>query len=267
MIHPDVMGHIPDTDWFEEDTVVEMLERYNTLFIKPNKGRIGIGVMRLRKLNDGKFELHYLDQAVVVDSVEEALQAVKEKMNPKKKYLVQQGIDLATVLDRPFDFRVVMHKMNGEWQKSAWCVKISPPKLVVTNNARGGVILTVDQALQLNKHLFNYKEKIEELSEVCFKICKVYDLHFSFASIGLDMAIDKNGHIWFIEANTSPDHRMFLKLGDPRIYKKLKRLDRKILAKNRQLRAEQNRVSSNENDSTEYINLDAVESSENLIQQ
>ena len=34
------------------------------------------------------------------------------------------------------------------------------------------------------------------------KYVRSYDSHFSFCIIGLDMAIDKNGHIWFIEANT-----------------------------------------------------------------
>ena len=42
------------------------------------------------------------------------------------------------------------------------------------------------------------------------------------------MAIDKNGHIWFIEANTRPDHSMFRKLGDPLIYRRLRNKDRQI---------------------------------------
>lgn len=239
MLHPDVMAYIPETSWYSEEAVVNMLERYSTLFIKPNKGRIGIGVMRLRKHSGQEFEVHYLEKATVVPSLKEALQVVEQNMNPKKKYLVQQGIDLATVLDRPFDMRVVMHKVDGEWSRSAWCAKVSPPKLVVTNNARGGVILTVEQALEQNKGLFDPKATIARIEEICYQICKVYDLHFSFAIIGLDMAVDKNGQIWFIEANTQPDHRMFMKLGDPRIYKRLKRKDRRIKRKSRRLIAEQ----------------------------
>lgn len=262
MLHPDTMEYIPDTDWYSEDALVKMLERHSTLFIKPNKGRIGIGVMRLRKLDRRNYELHYQDQSTVVHSVEEALQSIREKLNPKKKYIVQQGIDLATVLDRPFDFRVVMHKTNGEWQRTAWCVKISPPQLIVTNHARGGVIITVDQALKLNKHLFNYKQIMDQISEICFTICKVYDLHFSFCILGLDMAVDKNGHIWFIEANTSPDHTMFSKLGNSHTYKKLKKLDRKIRAESRRLKEELSNTSIIES-ATESNSLETTDSSEN----
>ncbi len=239
MIHPNTMAYIPDTEWYSEDAAEKLLERYGTVFVKPNKGRIGIGVMRLRHLERGKYEVHYQDQAEVLNSLDAALSRIHENMNPKKRYLVQQGIDLASVLDRPFDLRVVMHKVDGKWQRSAWCVKISPPKLIVTNHARGGVILTVDQAFKQNKHIFNPEEMKQRLEAVCHTICDVFDLHYSFAIIGLDMAVDKNGQIWFIEANTSPDHTMFSKLGDSRIYKRLRKLDRRIRANSRRLLKEQ----------------------------
>lgn len=228
MIEPSVMDNIPDIDWFSNENVIKMLKRYPTLFIKPNKGRIGNGVMRLRNLGSGEYEIHDQDQATVVHSVDDALRVIHKRMALNKAYLVQQGIDLATVLDRPFDLRVVMHKVDGKWKQSAWCAKISPPKWVVTNHAKGGVILTIGQALKLNKHLFDKKKTMDQISDICMRICKVFDRHFTFGIIGLDMAVDKSGHIWFIEANTSPVHKMFKQLGDPRIYKKLKRLDRKV---------------------------------------
>jgi hypothetical protein len=225
---PEVKDYVPMTDWFTEQKAKEMIKTYPSLFIKPNKGRIGIGVMRLRRIGNSQYELHYQDKAETYETIDQALAALKTKLIPSKKYLIQQGIDLATVLERPFDFRVVMHKFNGKWEKSAWCAKISPPKLIVTNHAKGGIIISAEQALAANKSNFNYKKAVNELNEICYKICSVFDSHFSFCKVGLDMAIDNNGHIWFIEANTSPDQAMFRKLGDPRIYNEIKSKDLQI---------------------------------------
>lgn len=231
--HPDVKNHVPVTEWFTEQRVISMIDTYPTLFIKPNKGRIGTGIVRLRKIDGPFYEVHYHNQAEKYETIEQALIAVKEKMIPGKRYLIQQGIELATVLDRPFDFRIIMHKMNGRWEKSAWCAKISPPWMIVTNHARGGIIISAEQALAVNKHLFDYKKALTELTDVCSKICAIFDDHFSFYTLGIDMAIDKNGHIWFIEANTMPDHAMFRKLGDPRIYRELIGKEREVLRKAR----------------------------------
>ncbi|WP_260288713.1 YheC/YheD family protein [Peribacillus aracenensis] len=225
---PLVKDYIPVTDWFTERKAKKLIKTYPSLFIKPNKGRIGIGVMRLRRIGDSQYEVHYQDKAEKYETIAQGLAALKKKFNPSKKYLIQQGIDLATVLERPFDFRVVMHKFNGKWERSGWCAKISPPKMIVTNHAKGGIIISAEQALAANKSNFDYNKALNELNEVCHKICSVYDSHFSFCKVGLDMAIDKNGHIWFIEANTSPDQAMFRKLGDQRIYKEIKSKDLQI---------------------------------------
>jgi hypothetical protein len=225
---PQVKDYVPMTDWFTERKAKQMIKTYPSLFIKPNKGRIGIGVMRLRRIGDSQYEVHYQDKAEKYKTIGQALVALKKNLIPSKKYLIQQGIDLATVLERPFDFRVVMHKFNGKWERSGWCAKISPPKMIVTNHARGGIILSTEQALAANKSNFDYNKALNDLNEICYKICSVLDSHFSFCKVGLDMAIDKNGHIWFIEANTSPDQSMFRKLGDQRIYNEIKNKDLQI---------------------------------------
>ncbi|MCM3584651.1 YheC/YheD family protein [Mesobacillus maritimus] len=238
--HPELKEYVPMTDWYSEEKAKEMIRQYSSLFIKPNVGRIGIGVMRLKKLGDSQYEIHYQDKAEVFETLDQALIALREKMNSSKKYLIQQGIELATVLERPFDFRIVMHKINGTWRRSAWAAKISPPKMVVTNNARGGVIITAEQALGTNKNNFDYKKAQTDLNEVSIKICQVLDSQFSFCIVGLDMAVDKNGKVWFIEANTTPDHSMFRKLGDPLLYRRLRRKERQIRRTSRRLLKEQN---------------------------
>jgi hypothetical protein len=89
--------------------------------------------------------------------------------------------------------------------------------MIVTNHARGGIIISTEQALAANRSNFDYNKALNDLNEICYKICSALDSHFSFCKLGLDMTIDNNEKIWFIEANTNPDQDMFRKLGDQRI--------------------------------------------------
>ena len=114
--HPELKNDVPMTDWYSEQKAGEMISKYSSLFIKPDVGRIGSGIIRLRKLGNSHYDVHYEDQAESFETIDQALMGLREKLKSSKKYLIQQGIELATVLDRPFDFRIVMHKTNGEWK-------------------------------------------------------------------------------------------------------------------------------------------------------
>jgi hypothetical protein len=55
-----------------------MIKSYPSLFIKPNKGGKGIGVMRLRRIGDSQYEVHYQDKAEKYDTINQALKALKK---------------------------------------------------------------------------------------------------------------------------------------------------------------------------------------------
>jgi len=45
---------------------------------------------------------------------------------------------------------------------------------------------------------------LKELVDIAHQISNILGSNFPFRIIGLDMAIDKTGKVWFIEANTKP---------------------------------------------------------------
>ena len=62
----------------------------------------------------------------------------------------------------------------------------------------------IDHVLRNNDQKLNATDALWELIDVSHQIAQVLGSHFPFRIIGLDMAIDKKGHVWFIEANTDP---------------------------------------------------------------
>ena len=70
---------------------------------------------------------------------------------PRKfeKYLVQQGIRLIQIHQRPVDFRIHLHKDSlGQWRVVAIGAKMAGPGSVTTHVRTGGSILSTYELLQ-----------------------------------------------------------------------------------------------------------------------
>ena len=134
-----------------------------------------------------------------------------------KAYIVQQGLDLATVGGRPFDIRVMMQreKPGGKWQYSGSVAKIAGKGSVVTNVALSrGTVMEVQAAL---RQAFRWSEPkinsyIQQMVKLSFQAACHFDTYQKYRELGFDIAIDRNGRIWLIEENTGPSHGLFAKL-------------------------------------------------------
>jgi hypothetical protein len=52
-----VRKHIPLTRWFNQETLSDMMKLHHTVFIKPDKGSGGHGIIRVRKTSENLFEV------------------------------------------------------------------------------------------------------------------------------------------------------------------------------------------------------------------
>lgn len=219
MNDPIISRYVPETDWFTASSFQRMIETYSTVYIKPDIGRRGNGIIRVKKLYDGESEISY-EQTSIQCLTKEVVVRLKKILNPNKKYIVQQGIELATYDHRPFDVRIVLQKPLNRWQVTWISAKVaSQSTSVVTNIAKGAKDVKFIKALKGADQPLNVFEVQRELIDVSHQIVQILDSHFPLTIIGLDMGIDKKGKIWFIEANTKPDFSG-LKSFDRKQYKK-----------------------------------------------
>lgn len=219
MKDPITKRYVPVTDWFGSASLRRMVRKYACVYIKPNVGRKGTGIIRLKKLTSKKCEISY-KQTKRLCSRKIVYTRIKKILKPKKKYIIQQGIDLATYRHRPFDVRVVLQKPLGQWRATLMCAKVAPRNSsVVTNIAKGAKDYNLYKALKGIDQSLNSSAIMRDLMDASYQIAQILSSRYQFKILGLDMAIDKNGRIWFIEANTKPDCRG-LKRIDRRLYRK-----------------------------------------------
>ena len=142
--------------------------------------------------------------------------------NISRKYIIQQGLNLARMNGNPFDIRVLMHKPENRWQISGWLARVGRNKnQIVTNIVRGAKPFPLEKALE--SVTARHPVKIAgELADKCHQIASILGTHFELRILALDMAVDQEGKIWFIEMNSDPMFRkMFRQLGDPEMFRRI----------------------------------------------
>ncbi|NBI28265.1 YheC/YheD family endospore coat-associated protein [Chengkuizengella marina] len=204
--------------WQEVNT---LLKQFDTLYIKPVKGKAGSGIMRIRTMID-EGELPYelkIQRKKSIGTYQfktiQALHKMIKKNTGPGKYIVQQGIQLAKNYDNPFDLRVLIQKDgSGFWNIAGIGARVAGAKSITTHVPRGGKI---DEPNILLTQYFG-KEKADELLEkvrkVTLKICNQIESASSYplGEMSMDLGIDEKGRIWFFEANSRP-----MKFDEPHI--------------------------------------------------
>ncbi len=182
------------------------LKRSPILFLKPEIGGQGRGIMKIERVTSG-YLIRYGTHRKILKSSKEVLSSIHRKIG-NKPYILQKGIELLTIRDRPIDFRVLLLKPKNDWVTMGVMGKWAKKNKVVTNYSQGGKAISVKQALRgskkLNVHANLFEQEVSRLGKY------LAEKYFNYSSMfGLDIAMDKNGKLWIIEGNTRPGYKLF----------------------------------------------------------
>lgn len=222
---PHLATYIPETRWFSKDTLYYMLRKYPVVYLKPDKGTGGGGIIRLRKISETDYEYKDLYSRRVIP-YSQLFQVLKRKLIPTQRYLIQKGISLACIDGRPFDIRIFLQKLNDQWLISGMAAKIAKPGRIVTNFCKGGKPYDIFKALYLitSKNHEKAKKIFVELYYISKEIAKILNRRFpGLRELGIDAGIDKQNKIWIFEVNTHPNFQLFRRIGDQRMYHCIRR--------------------------------------------
>ncbi|MGU3471018.1 YheC/YheD family protein [Paenibacillus sp. D51F] len=210
--------HVPKTHWYHDDTLTMMLKAFPVIYIKPDKGSAGTGIIRVKRLNSSESLISFKAMSKICPNTS-IVSEVAKRMRRNKKYIIQQGISLATYRNKPFDLRVVLQKPSDRWLLTWMSAKVAPrSNSIVTNVAKGARDARIKEILRGADQPLNVSKVLKELTGVSYKIARKLGSRFPFRIVGLDMGIDKKGKVWFIEANTKPSFHG-LKKFDPVQYR------------------------------------------------
>ncbi|WP_270182417.1 YheC/YheD family endospore coat-associated protein [Alkalihalobacillus sp. CinArs1] len=210
LLYEELAPYLPESDILDTiDKVEQMMNKYNTIYLKPINGSQGRHIYRISKSQDcyllgySSFSGNKVLTSPTLSGLYPAIRARSKKV----PYLIQQGIPLFEVGDCPVDFRILCLKGPGDkWRVVSTVARVSQSKdQFVSNIARGGLIKSVDDVLsQFDK--VSRKQIKRILPELALEVSKVIDGETDgmYGELGIDLSIDKDGHPWIIEVNTKP---------------------------------------------------------------
>lgn len=214
---PELAKHIPLTKHLNRSMLSNMLHEHNMVYVKPDSGAQGKGVIRVDKIKQGyRYQLGF---DVLTFTTFDSMYSSISKHFGNKPYLVQKGIHLLKYKRRPFDFRVMIQRNPKRmWECTGTLARLAHPGKAVTNGSQGGTIY--DPSILLAS--FADKKKTAAVLRTMNKLAHITALKLSqtdprLNELGLDIALDQKLMPWILEVNTSPDAAPFSLLPNPQI--------------------------------------------------
>ncbi|MFF2483607.1 YheC/YheD family protein [Paenibacillus sp. NPDC058071] len=218
--------YVPETMLYNRDALFHMLEKYEMVYVKPNVGTYGKGVIRVQKLEWPSQGYKYQINTTI--RIFESYQAMERSLRvytSKKRYLVQKGIHLLTHNTRRFDIRVMVQQSPSKsWEATGIIGRLSHPGKIVTNYHSGGTPMAFELLMIDHLTAEQQQEYIVRLQELGLAIARQMRLSYPrLKEIGVDIAIDTDLHPWILEVNTKPDPFIFRRLNNRSVFRKIYR--------------------------------------------
>lgn len=210
----DAKPYLPETEVFTSiDQLKAMLNRWKNIYLKPMNGSSGKGIYQFIQDKDQVYYCRFHDQKgnhlLKVKNLHEFVSSRFSKRT-FPQMLLQQGISLLRHDNRPLDFRVHTNKyLDGQWKVTAMAAKVAGKGSVTTHLKNGGEVKSLEEIFPEPALLETYQSKLEQAA---LTLSQAVDTQIDgiVAEIGFDFGIDREGRVWFFEANSKPGRSIFI---------------------------------------------------------
>lgn len=209
---PALHRYLPESHLLKNFPMLKtMCQRYATVFLKPIRGSLGKGIIRVSRSENGGYQALYTTPMGTRKQHYPQLNKLFTSLSGKMKtvrYQIQQGLQLIEIQRRPVDFRALVQKnATGAWGLTSIVARTAGSQHFVSNLARGGTLSPVKDAVaKSNLSTAAKKDAAVRLQRAALEIAKGVDKYIPahFAELGIDLALDTSGRVWLLEVNSKP---------------------------------------------------------------
>ncbi|RED64066.1 YheC/YheD family protein [Cohnella lupini] len=204
--------YLPESHSLQNYTMLKsMCSRYGSVFLKPVRGSLGKGIIRLSRIGPENWQASYATvngtKKQSFNSLVKLFSTISGKMKTVR-YLIQQGLNLIEIGGRPVDYRALTQKnSSGKWAITSIVSRTAGTHHFVSNLARGGTLSTVKDSVAKSNLPIQFRgDASSRLSRAALDIARGIDTYIPahFGELGIDLALDTSGRVWLIEVNSKP---------------------------------------------------------------
>jgi hypothetical protein len=202
----EIQPHLPETRLFRShtDDLTPMLRRYGRVYLKACRGRQGRQVMQLTRLPGGFYEVNYhIDRPVARKISGRSLPRIMHSIFNGQDFIIQQPLDLIQFAGGKVDLRAeVQRNGRGQLEVVAIPVRVGRESSPITTHALSY------RFEEFFTDLFGGSQTAVEslkkrLHRLLYRIYESIEKNFGpFGELGIDIGLDKNDRLWFIECNS-----------------------------------------------------------------
>ncbi len=217
--NPLYMKYLPKTEKYKNPNQLLKWLSTTPFILKPIGGSHGAGVIKIAEENNNYVVTgrNYYNQKITYKFLDK--QKLLKWINQfigRKRFIIQQYLNLFTSYKQPFDVRVLVQKdHNGNWDITGMSVRLGDQDNITSNLHGGG---KVEKLLSLLEREFDQNKAntiINEINRLVLAIPTfLEDNHGNLFELGIDIGIDRQGRIWIIEVNSKPGRKVFSLLKD-----------------------------------------------------
>jgi glutathione synthase/RimK-type ligase-like ATP-grasp enzyme len=224
LLQETVRNFIPTTKKWSRETLLSMLNLYSMIYVKPNLGTYGKGVIRVEKIADASYRFQLGTQVYRCASFAELYKALLRHKS-RGVYVIQRGIHLLKHHKRRFDIRVMLQKnKKDDWEATGIIGRLAHPSKIVTNYHSGGTPMSFSDLMSTHLTKSEQTDYIQRLNKLGLTVARQLQTKYpGLKELGLDVAIDTDLHPWILEVNSCPDPFIFRKLQDKSVFHKIYR--------------------------------------------
>jgi len=202
----------------------QMMEQYSDLILKPVRGSVGHGIIRLRKASKGWEIIHYSARKqswIKARFYPGDLPQWLGKLLTRTPYFLQERIPLLEYNHSPLDLRVTVQKgINGTWNVTGLFAKVAPSDSFISNIAKGGTAYPAPSLLSTLLPAPFVADVLTHVKSLSLSIASELSANLPMlADLGLDIGLTDNGRPYFIECNGRDQRYGFRKAEMTNIWK------------------------------------------------
>lgn len=211
----DVGIYLPETFLYDGSMIIDRLEEWKLLYLKPVHGNKGRKVNRLELTENGEVLVssHSLAPRHILEKNEDIRQKLKGILG-RRKFIMQEGIPSQRTEQSLFDLRVLVQKnIKGTWTVSAVVSRVAYEGFFNT-----GIFQQIYDAEFFLPQLIGEDSGVrllEDLRTISIHAAQLLDGHLGLlGELSVDFILDEDDRPWIIEVNGCPQKSIYRGIED-----------------------------------------------------